>query len=156
MRGRVELALAAVAGDRAVLPPHARRTQAACYARHILHADPQGRFTILALAWAPGQFSPVHGHHTWCGYVVLGGVLQETNYAYDHAAGVALPAIRETLCSGATRYAGAGLAAVHKLGNAGDNDAWSLHVYGVDSARIATHVNHVVPAAPAPSPQDCS
>jgi len=146
---RLELALAAAANDRALPPAAAWRTQPGCYARHVLHADPRGRYSILAIAWAPGQFSPVHGHHTWCGYVVIGGELRETTYCYDTAAGMALPASRMTLRHGATRYADAGLAAVHKLGNAGDNDAWSVHVYGVAGAAL-TQVNRVVPAAPFP------
>ena len=32
------------------------------YTRHLLHADPNGLFSILALVWGPGQGSPVHGH----------------------------------------------------------------------------------------------
>src|SRR6185369_9344553 len=29
------------------------------YARHVLYADPAGRFTVVALVWDKGQFSPV-------------------------------------------------------------------------------------------------
>jgi predicted metal-dependent enzyme (double-stranded beta helix superfamily) len=89
----------------------------------------------------------VHGHHAWCGYAVLGGCLHETLYRYDGKAGLALPESGAAVGPGTTRFAHAGIGAVHKLGNAGDNDAWSLHIYGVAGANLAAGINLVVPAA---------
>ena len=144
---RMEIVFSAAVADRALVPAEARRPQAERYTRHMLHADPQGRYAIVALVWGPGQFSPVHGHHTWCSYAVISGLLTETTYNYDAQTGLATPIASEELGFGATRFEYAGLSAVHKLGNAGDNVAVSLHIYGVDGARVGTHVNRLVQAA---------
>ena len=123
--------------------PRAEQT----YSRHVLHADLQGRFTVVALVWAPGQFSPVHAHYTWCAYRVLSGALSETHYAWDAAAGHAYPfnsmarIARQSVCGHA------GLELIHRLSNASYDDpapAVSLHVYGIDSERVSTHVNRVL------------
>jgi len=146
MAQRMEIVFSAAVADRGLVPLEARRAQPNSYARHLMHADPEGRFSIVALAWGPGQFSPVHAHHTWCAYAVIGGTLTETTYQYDSQSGLATPYATEQLAFGASRFEYAGLTAVHKLGNAGDNVAVSLHIYGIDGPRIATHVNRLVHA----------
>ncbi len=35
------------------------------YTRNLLHADPEGRFVVMALVWREGAETPVHDHHTW-------------------------------------------------------------------------------------------
>jgi len=141
---RMDVVFSVATADRGLVPAEARVASPQRYARHLLHADPQGRFTIVALVWGPRQFSPVHGHHTWCSYAVLGGRLTETTYAYDRGTGLASPLGSEVLSFGARRFEYAGLSAVHKLGNAEDNVALSLHIYGIDGARVGTHVNRLV------------
>lgn len=116
------------------------------YARHLLHADPSGRFSIVSIVWGPDQHTPIHGHYTWCGYAVVGGSLHEESYAWEPARG----ALRRAGC--AERVAGyacfgyAGIDAVHRLGNRSRAEAVSVHVYGVDAPRVGTHVNRVVAA----------
>src|ERR1700686_3996695 len=39
-----------------------------CYRRHLLVADPLGRYAVAALVWQGGQASPVPGHHKWRAY----------------------------------------------------------------------------------------
>lgn len=114
------------------------------YARHVVHADPLDRFTVLALVWRPGQFSPVHWHHSWCAYAVVSGVLQETGYDWDEARGCATASMRRERRAGEASFALAGSTRVHRLGNGGAQEAISLHVYGVAAARITTGVNRVV------------
>ncbi|CFN60358.1 Predicted metal-dependent enzyme of the double-stranded beta helix superfamily [Bordetella pertussis] len=41
----------------------------------------------------------------------------------------------------------AGLDAIHRLRNVGAGTAISLHVYGVEGDRVATHVNRIARAA---------
>src|SRR5262249_47647979 len=36
------------------------------YRQHILHAEEDGRFSIVALVWLPGQSTSVHDHVSWC------------------------------------------------------------------------------------------
>jgi predicted metal-dependent enzyme (double-stranded beta helix superfamily) len=114
------------------------------YVRHLLYEDPHGRFSIVSLVWSAGQFSPVHGHYTWCSYVVAQGRLQEECYNWDgerQRAVLAGTAVRD---EGYTSYSHAGLDAIHRFGNPGGPDAVSVHVYGLDGERLATHVNRVV------------
>ena len=148
MARRIVPALTVAAADPALLAPEQCRPHAECYARHVLHADPAGRFTILALVWGAGQFSPSHAHHTWCAYAVRSGVLNETLYAYDDATGMAQPLRVATRSAGHACFADGGLDQIHRLGNAGSEPAISIHVYGVARDRIATHVNRIVEVAP--------
>lgn len=114
------------------------------YARHVVHADPLDRFTVLALVWRPGQFSPVHWHHSWCAYAVVSGLLQETGYDWDGARGCAKASMRRERGEGGASFAIAGSTRIHRLGNGGNQEAISLHVYGVPAGRITTGVNRVV------------
>jgi predicted metal-dependent enzyme (double-stranded beta helix superfamily) len=137
-------ALAQAVADDALLTPAQREGAAGCYRRHLLIADPQHRYAAAALVWQPAQVSPVHGHHTWCGYAVLDGALQETLYDWDDAAGCAAPVRTQAREAGAVSFVRAGLRAIHRLGNVGARPAVSLHVYGVAGEQIATHVNRLV------------
>lgn len=148
MPERLAASFAGVAGDAELVPVAARKTAAGGYARHVLYNDPRGRFTIVSLVWGAGQFSPVHGHHTWCAYAVCEGELSETGFAYDAVSRLARPLGCVGLEAGAINFAYAGLDQIHKLGNGCDNTARSIHIYGVDAERIATHVNRVVGVTP--------
>ncbi|AOB32451.1 hypothetical protein AKI39_19570 [Bordetella sp. H567] len=118
------------------------------YSRHVAYADPHGRFTIVYLVWPPGQFSPVHGHHTWCAYRVVKGALTETLYAWDERGQCARAEGQVRRLPGDIVTAAQGLDQIHRLGNAGDDVAISLHVYGIDAQALATGVNHVVASMP--------
>ena len=120
------------------------------YTRHILHADPKGRFTVIALIWDAQQFSPVHAHFTWCAYRVLSGVLTETHYGWDAAAEQAYPFNSIERSAGQSACGQAGLEMIHRLGNAHTQAgvlAVSMHVYGIDSERSSSHVNRVLASA---------
>jgi predicted metal-dependent enzyme (double-stranded beta helix superfamily) len=120
-----------------------------CYRRHLLAADPLGRYAVAALVWQAGQASPVHGHHTWCAYTVIEGTLSETLFAWDPDSNRAVQTRRHERLPGAVSFVGAGRGAIHQLGNASASGqpAVSLHVYGVPGARISTHVNDLVTVA---------
>lgn len=158
---RMRAALAEAAADPALLSPAQREGSSDGYRRHLLAADPRGRYAIAALVWQPGQASAVHAHHTWCGYAVVDGTLAETVYRWDVDAHCAVEARTQLRRRGAVSFTRAGHGGIHRLGNlaargavAGDT-AVSLHLYGVAGAQIATHVNdivrvddsHVVPTA---------
>ena len=120
------------------------------YARHLLHADPGGRFTILAIVWGPGQASPIHAHHTWCAYAVRSGVLTETLYRFNVETGAAVPARVAERRSGYGCYGDChddlDRDAIHRIANQGTQPAISIHAYGVEVTRIATGVNRLLPA----------
>ena len=56
----------------------------------------------------------------------------------------AKPVCTEVRNPGYSCFAGAGLDQIHRLGNAGTTPAISIHVYGVERDRVATHVNRVL------------
>ncbi len=116
------------------------------YARHILYADPQGRFTIVALVWSGGQFSPIHAHNTWCAYGVYRGVLTEALFRVDATTAQPTPLHTESRRAGYGCFARSGLEQVHRLGNAGLELAISIHVYGVGAGKVYSHVNWVLDA----------
>src|SRR3569833_4051219 len=80
---RIRAALERAVSAPDLLDAEQRAPGASCFARHVIHSDPHGRFTILAIVWGAGQFSPPHAHDTWCAYAVYDGPLQETVYAVD-------------------------------------------------------------------------
>ena len=116
-----------------------------CYVRHVLYADPQDRYTVVALVWRAGQRTPVHGHQTWCGYAVLRGHLIEEQFSHDAAGSGTQRLTATSLPQGYVSAVAAGLDSPHRISHGGGPAAVSLHVYGVASRDIRTAVNHVVP-----------
>ena len=144
MGARIRAALERAVADPVLLGAKHRAPERKCYARHVLYTDPFGRFTILAIVWGPGQFSPPHAHDTWCAYAVYDAPLHETGYALAACGTRAKPICTAVRNPGYSCFAGAGFDQIHRLGNAGTTPAISIHVYGVDRERIATHVNRVL------------
>src|SRR5262245_21750743 len=77
---RIRAALEAAVRDPGLLGAAQCEPISQCYARHVIYADPLGRFTVLAIVWDAGQFSSPHAHDTWCAYAVYDGSLCETLY----------------------------------------------------------------------------
>jgi predicted metal-dependent enzyme (double-stranded beta helix superfamily) len=145
---RIKSALAFAVTDPDLLSPKQRQPKAGCYARHVLYSDPEGRFTVLAIVWDAGQFSPAHAHDTWCGYAVFDNALEETAFRYNAEASRAEVLRTQLRKPGYSCFADAGLDQIHRVGNSGSRPAISIHVYGVERERIATHVNRLVDVAP--------
>jgi len=147
MGERIRAALRMTAATPAFLLPEFRTPRAGCYARHTIASDPAGRFTVLSIVWGPGQFSPPHAHETWCAYAVAEQTLTETLFDYDAARNKAVAAGVLSREPGHACFAPAGLEQIHRLGNAGNVPAISIHAYGVEGARVATHVNRLIDVA---------
>lgn len=145
----VRAALAQALADPALVTAAQREGSAGTYRRHLIAADPHGRYAVAALVWQPGHASPIHAHHTWCGYAVLEGTLTETLYAWNEARQGADTVRAHPRAAGAISFGGRGRTNIHRLSNDGAGTCVSLHVYGVSEAQIATHVNDVVPLATA-------
>jgi predicted metal-dependent enzyme (double-stranded beta helix superfamily) len=115
-----------------------------CYSRNILYSDPLERFTILALVWRNGQFTPIHGHWTWCGFSVLRGELREEHFNWNSSKQTAEFEKRIACPDDTVKASAAGLNDIHRLGNYLPMTAISLHVYGVGERQIAQRVNRVL------------
>ncbi|PQV47554.1 cysteine dioxygenase family protein [Paraburkholderia sp. BL21I4N1] len=145
----MRIALADAAAHPDLLTSAQREGAAENYRRHLLAADPHGRYAIAALVWLPNQASPVHAHHTWCGYAVLDGTLSETVFEWNGAQHCASATRTQARKHGAVSLVRGGRGGIHQLGNRSDAPAISLHVYGVAGAQISTHVNDIVRTAEA-------
>ncbi len=140
----VRAALAEAIADDTLLGATHREGSPDCYRRHLLAADPLGRYAVAALVWMPGQMSPVHAHHTWCGYAVIEGALTETVFEWSEAGQCASEVRTHPRERDAVSFTRAGKTGIHQLGNRGGARAVSLHVYGVQGEQIATHVNDIL------------
>lgn len=119
------------------------------YRRHVLYADPDGRFTILALVWRPGHGTPIHGHRNWG---VVGVYEGEPNVAlYDTVrddSGAYTATLREDQrCTpGQTTFVQAGYGDAHRIYNATDARVLTIHVYGRDLVEDPSSINLPIPA----------
>jgi len=52
---------------------------------HVLHSEPDGSFSIVALVWRPGQMTRIHDHVTWGAFAVIQGVEHEELFTLDEA-----------------------------------------------------------------------
>lgn len=108
------------------------------YVQHVLHVEPDGGFSVVALVWLPGQETPVHDHVAWCVTGVYEGVEREQRYEVrDDAYLVPVGDVtnpRGAVCG----FAPPG--DIHRVRNDGDSIAISLHVYGADIGVLGTSV----------------
>ena len=144
--GAVARALSDYVGDPELLVEVSCPSSPGGYVRHLLHADPAGRFAMVALVWRPGQESPIHAHRTWCALAVHRGVLTETFFKRDPADGPPQPLTVVPRLPGQTSHGSADPNLIHRLSNLGSVDAISIHVYGTAFERFAEGVNEIYAA----------
>jgi len=123
-----------------LLPPGQLAGDQSGYQAHLVHAEPDGSFSIVVMVWLPGQQTPVHDHLTWCVTAVLQGTEYEEIYVNrgDHLEAVARNANPAGTVSG---FAPPG--DIHQVTNIGDAVAVSVHVYGTDITRVGSSVRRV-------------
>jgi 3-mercaptopropionate dioxygenase len=109
------------------------------YRSHVLHSEPDGSFSIVALVWRPGQVTPIHDHVTWCVFGVIQGEEYEELFTLDGSRG-------SLVQSGTNRNRTAEVGGfappgdIHRVRNAGEDTAISIHIYGTDVSRIGSSV----------------
>ena len=108
---------------------------AASYARRLIHRDPAGRYTVLAMVWDNGQGTALHDHSgMWCVECVYQGRIRVTSYSVrggDPERGVVQFA-KEAVIHAGPGEAGALIPPFedHVLENADASPAVTIHVYG--------------------------
>jgi predicted metal-dependent enzyme (double-stranded beta helix superfamily) len=123
-----------------ILTPAQRRGDPAGYQTHLVHAEPDGSFSIAAMVWLPGQQTPVHDHVSWCVTGVLQGAEDEEIFALG-AAFLAEITRRRNPAGTVTGFAPPG--DIHRVRNAGDGIAVSMHVYGADLPTLGSSIRRV-------------
>ncbi len=112
------------------------------YQSHLLHAEPDGSFSVVALVWRPGQITPIHDHVTWCVIGVLQGAEYEELFALREGGAV----LEEVGTNAGAPGDVSGFAPpgdIHRVRNRGAGVAISLHVYGADISRLGTSVRRI-------------
>ncbi|HXW45215.1 MAG TPA: cysteine dioxygenase family protein [Streptosporangiaceae bacterium] len=110
------------------------------YRCHLLHAEPDGSFSVQALVWRPGQVTPVHDHVTWCVTGVIQGAEREERFELSDGwlvqTGTADSTVGEV--TGLTPPGD-----IHRVRNTGSDIAISIHVYGTDISRLSSSVRRI-------------
>lgn len=111
------------------------------YCQHILHVEPDGSFSIVALVWLPGQATAIHDHVSWCVVGVHKGHELETVYMVSgRDAGAHLRVVSEQLNPSGTVACCIPPGDVHRVANGGDGVAVSLHIYGADIGVLGSSI----------------
>ncbi|MGY0061315.1 cysteine dioxygenase [Streptomyces sp. LZ34] len=121
-----------------------RQGDPASYRQHLLHAEPDGSFSVVALVWLPGQHTAVHDHVSWCVAGVHEGQERERRYALvPDGTTSRLVAVAEVTNPRGSVAGFAPPGDIHRVWNAGAGTAISIHVYGADVGRLGSSVRRV-------------
>jgi len=114
------------------------------YRQVVVHAEPDGSFSIVALVWLPGQVTPVHDHLAWCVVGVVEGAEWETGYRLEAGPdGCRLVPAGERVNEAGSVQVLLPPGDIHRVANEGDGLAVSLHVYGVDVTRVGSSIRRL-------------
>lgn len=120
-----------------------RQVDAGAYAQHVVHVHPQGKYSVVALVWLPGQTTPIHNHVCWCVVGVLQGREREINYDHrEDGAGHWLSVRGEQLHhEGDICCLVPPIDDIHRVENPTQGVSISIHVYGADIGALGTSIN---------------
>jgi len=120
------------------------------YQQYLLHADPQGRFSIVSFVWGPGQETPIHDHTVWGLIGMLRGAersqayhrQEDDNDGNSDDGRVRLVAGKATvLHPGDVDVVSPTLGDIHRVSNVHhDKVSVSIHVYGADIGKVERSV----------------
>ncbi|OSZ70920.1 cysteine dioxygenase [Sphingomonas sp. IBVSS1] len=138
----IAAALARLVAQDDWLPPAYAQPHAEHYQQYLLHADPQGRFSIVSFVWGPGQQTPIHDHGVWGAVGVLRGAEQAQAFSADGTGPPRALGAPHRLTAGMVERIGPGVGDIHQVSNAHPGVSVSIHIYGTD---IGRHRRHVYP-----------
>ncbi|MCP2246488.1 cysteine dioxygenase family protein [Lentzea aerocolonigenes] len=134
---RVARALTGHLADPLLLDPEHREPDPDHYRQHVLHVEPDGSFSVVALVWLPGQETCIHDHVSWCVVGTYVGEEEETTYRL----------VGDRLVQMGINRTPQGVASylvppgdIHKVCNSSDSVAISIHVYGADIGLLGTSI----------------
>jgi 3-mercaptopropionate dioxygenase len=124
-----------------ILTAEQRAGDSETFRSHVLYSEPDGSFSIVALVWRPGQMTRIHDHVTWGAFAVIQGMEYEELFTLDEDG-------RFLVAAGATENATGEVSGfappgdIHRVRNAGNRTAISIHIYGTDVSRLGSSVRH--------------
>jgi predicted metal-dependent enzyme (double-stranded beta helix superfamily) len=122
-----------------ILTPEQRTGDPETYKSEVIHSEPDGSFSIVALVWRPGQVTPIHDHVTWCVFGVIQGMESEELFEFDEQGTCLVEAgDRVNRTGDVSGFAPPG--DIHRVRNGGDHTAISIHIYGTDVSRVGSSV----------------
>jgi predicted metal-dependent enzyme (double-stranded beta helix superfamily) len=133
-----------------MLTPEQRAGDPQTFRSHVLHSEPDGSFSIVALVWLPGQMTRIHDHVTWGAFAVIQGVEFEEVFRLDEGDGCLIEAGNTINTKGhVSGFAPPG--DIHRVRNPGNGIAISIHVYGTDVSRLGSGArrDYDLPVVPA-------
>lgn len=117
------------------------------YQQYLLHADPEGRYSLVSFVWGPGQKTPIHDHCTWGVIGMLRGSEFGQAYRIDNGKIVA-DGHEEWMQPGDIAMVSPSIGDIHVVRNAFDDRvSISIHAYGTDIGRQRRHVYDPVTGA---------
>lgn len=133
---RVARALAPHLRSEGMLTPDQMEPDRHTYRQHVLHVEPDGSFSLVALVWLPGQRTAVHDHLAWCVTGVHLGAEEEVRYRLvtDGDRSYLVPVGVTANEAGAVDFL-VPPGDIHEVRNSADRTSVSLHVYGSDLRR---------------------
>ena len=103
---------------------------------HVLHSEPDGSFSIVALVWRPRQMTRIHDHVTWGAFAVIQGVEHEELFTLDEEGACLVEAGSTVNATGdVSGFAPPG--DIHRVRNVGNRTTWSACTCVSNTATIA-------------------
>jgi 3-mercaptopropionate dioxygenase len=115
------------------LPEHFRVPLPDTYARRLLYRDPSNRYTIVVMAWGPGQGTSLHDHAgIWCVECVVDGRMEVTQYDLESETHGRYRFVQRSRVHAGRGSAGCLIPPFeyHILANAAPRSSITMHVYG--------------------------
>lgn len=110
------------------------------YRQHVLHVEPGGGFSVVALAWLPGQETPIHDHVSWCVIGTYLGAEDETRYRLE---GSCLVVDSQTVNTAGTAVHVEPPGDIHSVRNGTTGKVVSIHIYGADIGVLGSSIRRV-------------
>lgn len=116
-----------------LLTPEQMEADPISYRQHVLHVEPDGSFSVVALVWLPGQRTCIHDHVSWCVVGIYQGVEEETRF--DLGEGYLIAAGKSMNNAGTVTFVEPP-GDIHQVRNATSTKVISIHVYGADVSEL--------------------
>ncbi len=110
------------------------------YRQYPLHVDAEGRFSVVAFVWGPGQSTPIHDHLVWGLIGMLRGAEYSQGFRFAGPGHLLPDGPPVRLSPGQVEAVSPRLGDIHQVRNAYvDEVSISIHVYGADIGRLQRH-----------------